>query len=88
MSPPGGKIQSKVRAYMHDGRSETANTRDVEVESQWCENLRTLNIELGKQGLGASLAHVDKPGSGAPHFVDSAVDPHFKSQKLKQQKRT
>lgn len=88
MSPPGGNIQSKVRAYMHDGRSETTNTRDVEVESQWCENLRTLNVEMEEQGLSASLTYEDQPGSGAPHFVDSAVDDHSKSQRQKKQTRT
>lgn len=74
MSPPGGKIQSKVRAYMHEGRSQTTNTRDVEVESQWCENLRTLNAALENEGLSASLAHEDKPGSGAPHFAQRSGD--------------
>ncbi|GAB5459324.1 MAG: hypothetical protein Hens3KO_23540 [Henriciella sp.] len=87
MSPPGGKIQSKVRAYMHDGRSETTNTRDVEVESQWCENLRTLNAALEHEGLNASLAHEDKPGSGEPHFAETEFKTRTEFEKSIQQKR-
>jgi hypothetical protein len=31
-----GRIQSKVRAYAHSGRSTDTNKRDAEVEGNWC----------------------------------------------------
>ena len=38
---PDGRIQSKVRAYAHAGRSSGINVRDVEVEGNWCADLKT-----------------------------------------------
>lgn len=65
-----GKVQTKVRAYRHAGRSEEANTRDVEVENAWCADLQQLHERLKANDLGAFLEHEDAPGSGAPLLID------------------
>lgn len=65
-----GKVQTKVRAYRHAGRSEGANARDVEVEDGWCADLRALHERLKENNLGAFLEHEDAPGSGALLLID------------------
>jgi hypothetical protein len=58
-----GRIQSKVRAYAHLGRSPGINKRDREVEGDWCADLRTLNERLLAAGIEARLDHEDAPGA-------------------------
>jgi hypothetical protein len=62
---PGGKIQSKVRAYDHAGRSAGVNRRDVEVEQSWCDDLAKLNKLLAEQGIGSDILREDGPGTAA-----------------------
>jgi hypothetical protein len=64
-APPNGRIQSKVRAYAHAGRSEGVNRRDVEVEQSWCDDLRALNALLQTEGFAAEIVHEEGPGSAA-----------------------
>jgi hypothetical protein len=60
-----GRIQSKVRAYAHSGRSPGINKRDVEVEGSWCNDLKALNARLLTAGIDARLDHEDVPGAAA-----------------------
>lgn len=62
---PGGKIQSKVRAYDHAGRSAGVNRRDVEVEQSWCDDLARLNKLLAERGIGSDILREDGPGTTA-----------------------
>jgi hypothetical protein len=62
---PGGRIQSKVRAYDHAGRSAGINRRDVEVEQSWCDDLVRLNKVLAEQGIGSAVLREDGPGTAA-----------------------
>lgn len=62
---PGGKVQSKVRAYDHAGRSAGVNRRDVEVEQSWCDDLAKLNKLLAERGIGAEVLREDGPGTAA-----------------------
>lgn len=64
-APPNGKIQSKVRAYAHPGRSEGVNRRDVEVEQSWCDDVRALNALMQAEGFAAEIVHEEGPGSAA-----------------------
>jgi hypothetical protein len=64
-APPNGRIQSKVRAYAHAGRSEGVNRRDVEVEQSWCDDLRALNALMPAEGFAAEIVHEEGPGSAA-----------------------
>ena len=63
MAPPNGRIQSKVRAFAHAGRSEGVNRRDVEVEQSWCDDFRALNALMQAQGFAAEIEHEEGPGS-------------------------
>jgi hypothetical protein len=67
-----GKVQTKVRAYRHAGRSDAANARDAEVEDGWCADLKDLHERLKENDLGAFLEHEEAPGSGAPLLIDGA----------------
>jgi hypothetical protein len=60
-----GKIQSKVRAYEHAGRSSGATLRDIEVEESWCDDLRRLHRKLEAEGIEAEIEDEKKPGSAA-----------------------
>jgi hypothetical protein len=60
-----GKIQSKVRAYDHPGRSAGVNLRDTEVEQSWCDDLRRLHQKLRTEGIEAAIEDERKPGSAA-----------------------
>jgi len=62
---PGGKVQSKVRAYDHAGRSAGVNRRDVEVEQGWCDDLAKLNKALAERGIAADVLREDGPGTAA-----------------------
>jgi hypothetical protein len=64
-APPNGRIQSKVRAFAHAGRSEGVNRRDVEVEQSWCDDLRSLNVLMQAEGFAAEIVHEEGPGSTA-----------------------
>jgi hypothetical protein len=54
-----GRIQSKVRAYAHSGRSPGINKRDVEVEGSWCNDLKALNARLTKSPFPACVVGRD-----------------------------
>jgi hypothetical protein len=41
-----GRIQSKVRAYAHSGRSPGINMRDLEVEGNWCADLKAPKLSF------------------------------------------
>jgi hypothetical protein len=58
-----GKIQTKVRAFRHDGRAGGATPRDIEVEEQWCSDIRTLHKRMESEGLGAMLERDEAPGA-------------------------
>ncbi len=60
-----GRIQSKVRAYAHPGRSPGVSERDVEVEGAWCGDLKTLNERLETAGIEGRVDHEDAPGTAA-----------------------
>ena len=60
-----GRVQSKVRAFAHAGRSEGVNRRDVEVEQGWCDDLKKLNSLIEAQGFAAEIVHEEGPGSAA-----------------------
>jgi hypothetical protein len=62
-APANGKIQSKVRAYDHSGRSAGVNLRDVEVERSWCDDLRRLHGKLEAEGIEARIEDEKEPGS-------------------------
>jgi hypothetical protein len=59
------KIQSKVRAYDHAGRSSGVNRREVEMEQSWCDDLRQLHHKLASEGITATIEDEKKPGSAA-----------------------
>jgi hypothetical protein len=65
-----GKVQAKVRAFVHSGRSADSLIRDREVEERWCTDIRALHERLEQQGLGAVLQHDDAPGSGEAILVE------------------
>ena len=69
---PDGRIQSKVRAYAHAGRSSGINVRDVEVEGNWCADLKTLNAHLRAVGIEAQLDQEDLPGSAIQVPIERA----------------
>jgi len=58
-----GKVQTKVRAYQHGGRSGGVNARDAEVEERWCSDIRTLHARMETEGLGAMLERDEAPGA-------------------------
>ena len=58
-----GRVQSKVRAYSHSGRSPGMNERDSEMEGSWCADLVSLNELLKVAGIEARLDHEDAPGT-------------------------
>lgn len=62
-APPNGRIQSKVRAYVHAGRGEGVNRRDIEVEQSWCDDFRALNALMQAQGFAAEIEREEGPGS-------------------------
>jgi hypothetical protein len=62
---PNGRIQSKVGAYAHAGRSEGVNRRDVKVEQSWCDDVRALNALMQAEGFAADIVHEEGPGSAA-----------------------
>lgn len=64
-APPGGKVQSKVRAYSHGGRGPGINRRDVEVEQSWCSDLANVNKALAERGIVGDIVHEDAPGTAA-----------------------
>jgi hypothetical protein len=65
-----GKVQAKVRAFRHSGRSEATNIRDVEVEDQWCSDLRNLHSQMASQGIAATLERAEAPGALPVVLVD------------------
>lgn len=65
-----GKVQAKVRAFRHSGRSEAANLRDVEVEDQWCSDLHNLHNQMASQGIAATLERAEAPGALPVVLVD------------------
>ena len=69
-----GRVQSKVRAYAHGGRSEGVNRRDVEVEQGWCDDLKVLNSLIEAQGFAAEIEHEEGPGTAAQKPLPSRVD--------------
>lgn len=48
-----GRVQTKVRAYAYSGRSPGINKRDLEVEENWCADLKALNDRLLTTGIEA-----------------------------------
>jgi hypothetical protein len=58
-----GRIQSKVRAHAHSGRSGGVNQRDLEVEGNWCADLKSLNELLLTAGIEARLDQEEAPGA-------------------------
>lgn len=65
-----GKVQAKVRAFRHSGRSEATNIRDVEVEDQWCSDLRNLHSQMASEGIAATLERAEAPGALPVVLVD------------------
>ena len=65
-----GRVQAKVRAFRHGGRSEAPNVRDVEVEDQWCSDLRNLHSQMASQGIAATLERAEAPGALPVVLVD------------------
>lgn len=65
-----GKVQAKVRAFRHSGRSEANNLRDVEVEDQWCSDLRDLHSQMASQGIASTLERAEAPGALPVVLVD------------------
>jgi hypothetical protein len=65
-----GKVQAKVRAFRHSGRSEATNLRDVEVENQWCSDLRNLHSQMASEGIAATLERAEAPGALPVVLVD------------------
>lgn len=61
-----GRVQTKVRAYQHSGRSSGVNERDLEVEERWCSDLREIHDRLQTDALGVWLEHEDAPGAQVP----------------------
>jgi hypothetical protein len=58
-----GRVQSKVRAYIHPGRSSGINRRDREVEENWCADLKALNGRLSAIGIQAQVEIEEAPGT-------------------------
>jgi hypothetical protein len=73
-APPNGRIQSKVRAYSHAGRSDGVNRRDVEVEQGWCDDLRKLNAMMQAQGFATDIEHEEGPGTAAQKPLPQGVE--------------
>lgn len=74
---PDGRVQSKVRAYAHSGRSPGINNRDHEIEGNWCTDLKTLNARLLAAGIEARLDHEDAPGSAVQVPIErSSIEPN------------
>ena len=69
-----GRVQSKVRAYAHAGRSDGVNRRDVEVEQSWCDYLKRLNGDIEALGFAAKIEHEEGPGSTAQKPLASRGD--------------
>jgi hypothetical protein len=69
-----GKIQSKVRAYDHIGRSAGVNLRDVEVEQSWCDDLRRLHGKLEVEGIEARIEDEKEPGSATQRPLPTRKD--------------
>ena len=65
-----GKVQAKVRAFRHSGRSEATNIRDVEVEDQWCSDLRKLHSQMASKGIATTLERAEAPGALPVVMVD------------------
>jgi hypothetical protein len=65
-----GKVQAKVRAFRHSGRSDAINRRDAEVEDQWCSDLRSLHSQMASQGLAATLERAEAPRALPVVLVD------------------
>jgi len=65
-----GKVQAKVRAFRHSGRSEATNLRDIEVEDQWCSDLRNLHNQMASHGIAATLERAEAPGALPVVLVD------------------
>ncbi|MFZ4686823.1 MAG: hypothetical protein ACOYMK_14565 [Hyphomonadaceae bacterium] len=65
-----GKVQAKVRAFVHSGRSANSRIRDREVEERWCTDILSLHERLEQQGLGAMLQHDEAPGSSEVVLVE------------------
>lgn len=65
-----GKVQAKVRAYRHSGRSDAANARDIEFEEAWCADFKQLHDRLKDKNLDAFLERDEAPGSAAPLLID------------------
>jgi hypothetical protein len=58
-----GRVQSRVRAYAHPGRSSGINRRDREVEENWCSDLKSLNGRLLALGIEARVEMEEAPGT-------------------------
>jgi hypothetical protein len=58
-----GRVQSRVRAYAHSGRSSGTNRRDREVEENWCSDLKALNGRLLAIGIEARVDIEEAPGT-------------------------
>jgi len=71
-----GKVQAKVRAFRHSGRSEATNLRDVEVEDQWCSDLRNLHSQMASEGIAATLERAEAPGALPVVLVDHPGERH------------
>jgi hypothetical protein len=71
-----GRVQTKVRAYAHSGRSSGINKRDVEIEGTWCADLIKLNEQLLTAGIEARLDHEDAPGTALQIPIErSSIEP-------------
>jgi hypothetical protein len=66
-----GRVQSKVRAYAHPGRSSGLNRRDREVEENWCADLKALNGRLSAAGIEAQVEHEVAPGTAEQVPIES-----------------
>lgn len=71
---PDGRIQTKVRAFLHPGRSSGPSERDQEVEKSWCDDFRSLHERLELEGVVARLEHEDAPGSAAVLPIERVQD--------------
>jgi hypothetical protein len=66
-----GRVQSRVRAYTHPGRSSGTNRRDREVEENWCSDLKALNGRLSAAGIEAQVEHEVAPGTAEQVPIES-----------------
>lgn len=68
---PGSKVQTKVRAHMHVGRTPEANLRDFEMEQKWCDDQNSLHDRLSAAQLDVLVERADPPVKGDVHLVES-----------------